>query len=144
MVLREGAPRLLVLDTNIVLDLLVFSDPSVGALRKALEAENVRWLASAAMRDELARVLDYPRIAARVDSTGSTSAEILAQYQRLSQRAEAAALSVVRCSDRDDQIFVDLAVKHGACLLSKDHAVLRLRKRLEKLGVMVQNAWHPT
>ena len=39
------------------------------------------------------------------------------------------------CKDPDDQQFIDLAVQHGAILLSKDQAVLRLRKRLMALGV---------
>jgi predicted nucleic acid-binding protein len=34
------------------------------------------------------------------------------------------------CKDPDDQVFIDLAVAHGALLLSKDQAVLTMRKRL--------------
>jgi predicted nucleic acid-binding protein len=41
----------------------------------------------------------------------------------------------VTCSDADDQIFIDLAVAHQAVLLSKDQAVLTMRKRLLALGV---------
>jgi predicted nucleic acid-binding protein len=39
------------------------------------------------------------------------------------------------CKDPDDQKFIDLAVVHRAVLLSKDKAVLAMRKRLERLGV---------
>jgi predicted nucleic acid-binding protein len=39
------------------------------------------------------------------------------------------------CKDADDQKFIDLAVAHQAVLLSKDKAVLAMRKRLERLGV---------
>ena len=39
------------------------------------------------------------------------------------------------CKDPDDQKFIDLAVAHGATLLSKDRAVLALKKRLERLDV---------
>jgi predicted nucleic acid-binding protein len=41
------------------------------------------------------------------------------------------------CSDPDDQVFIDLAVAQGARLLSKDRAVLSMRKRLATRGVAV-------
>lgn len=138
---RAGGRSLLVLDTNIVLDLLVFADPSVQALHQALEARSVLWLATAPMRSELERVLGYAHIAARTRAADCTATEVLAHFQRLSERAEAAAPASVRCSDRDDQIFVDLALAHGACLLSKDHAVLRLRRPLERMGAQVRSTW---
>jgi len=43
----------LVLDTNIVLDLLVFTDPAVRELSQALGTGERQWLATAAMREEL-------------------------------------------------------------------------------------------
>ena len=42
-----------------------------------------------------------------------------------------------RCKDPDDQKFIDLALAHQSVLLSKDKAVLRLRSRLQKEGVIV-------
>lgn len=47
------------------------------------------------------------------------------------------------CKDPDDQQFIDLAVRHGALLLSKDRAVLSLRKRLLALGVLATPAVAP-
>ena len=44
------------------------------------------------------------------------------------------------CSDPDDQVFIDLAVAHRARLVSKDRAVLAMRKRLAALGVAVGGA----
>ncbi len=35
-----------VIDTNLALDLLVFDDPGVDALRAALQAQALRWLAT--------------------------------------------------------------------------------------------------
>ncbi|OYZ43709.1 MAG: twitching motility protein PilT [Acidovorax sp. 16-64-162] len=49
--------RALVLDTNIVLDLLVFADPAVAPVRTLLQAQRLCWVATPPMRDELARVL---------------------------------------------------------------------------------------
>jgi predicted nucleic acid-binding protein len=46
-----------VLDTNVVLDWLLFNDPSVAKLAAAVVGGRVRWLATAAMRDELTHVL---------------------------------------------------------------------------------------
>ena len=61
----------------------------------------------------------------------------LARFDRLSHMVAAASPAPVRCSDRDDQIFVDLAVANRAMLLSRDRQVLRLRRRLAMLGVTV-------
>ena len=46
----------------------------------------------------------------------------------------------VACKDPDDQKFIDLAVLHQAMLLSKDNAVLCMKKRLLGLGVVAQIA----
>lgn len=128
----------LVIDTNIALDLLVFDDPACLPLAAALDAGEQRWLATAAMRDEFARVLGYPLIAARLAQNGRDAAGVLAAFDRRVERvSETPARAPVACSDPDDQIFIDLAVAHRARLLSKDRAVLAMRKRLVALGVAV-------
>ena len=68
---RETSPEVLVLDTNIALDVFVFQDPAADALRSAMEAGHTRWIATDAMRDELQRVLDYPHIARRLREAGN-------------------------------------------------------------------------
>ena len=128
----------LVLDTNIVLDLLVFGDPAVRSLRVALDDGHAHWLVTADMRSELARVLAYPQLAARLPAGSGAAGGVLAQFDRLSRQVAAAPPAAVRCGDRDDQIFVDLAVAHRALLLSKDRQVLRLCGRLAALGVAVR------
>ncbi|MEZ0308156.1 MAG: PIN domain nuclease, partial [Ramlibacter sp.] len=40
------------------------------------------------------------------------------------------------CRDPDDQMFIDLAVAHKCLLISKDTAVLSMRKRLAMLDVV--------
>ena len=47
----------IVLDTNVVLDWLLFRNPACDALNAALMAGDIQWIASAAMREELAHVL---------------------------------------------------------------------------------------
>jgi putative PIN family toxin of toxin-antitoxin system len=128
----------LVIDTNIVLDLLVFNDTHTEALKAALSARQVQWLATQAMRDELERVLDYPQIAQRRAFYGLSAAQVLQAFDAQAQILDAAPKASVVCKDPDDQKFIDLAVQQQALLLSKDRAVLCLRKRL-LAGVL--SAW---
>ena len=126
-----------VLDTNIVLDLLLFQIPQAQGLRQALDQQQLRWLATPPMREELARVLAYPKIAPGLTRLGHSLASLLAQWDAVVSVVEVAPRCAVRCRDTDDQMFIDLAVAHRALLLSKDALVLRLAKRLLPLGVVV-------
>ena len=140
-----AVPRPLVLDTNMVLDLLVFNDPAIAPLRALLGDGALRWIADAAQRVELERVLAYPQIAPRVAFYGLSTAGVLAAFDAgVEYQPEAPAIRVI-CKDPDDQYFLALAVQHQALLLSKDKAVLTLRKRLAPLGATVGNIllWPP-
>jgi len=130
-----------VLDTNIVLDLFVFDDAAARPLRAALEAGHLQWLSTIDMRAELQRVLGYPQIAPRVAFYALTPGDVLAHFDRLARLVAPASRTSVTCSDADDQRFIDLAVAHGAQLLSKDRAVLTMKRRLERLGVSVSTSW---
>lgn len=127
--------QLLVLDTNVVLDLLVFRDPAAAPLDDALAHGRLRWIATAAMRDELERVLGYAAVARRLAAAGLAPRQVLDEFDTRSQRIAAPARAAATCSDPDDQCFIDLAVQHGCILLSKDAAVLALAPRLARLGV---------
>jgi putative PIN family toxin of toxin-antitoxin system len=124
-----------VLDTNIVLDLFVFSDPATAPLREALAQRTLQWIATPMMREELARVLAYPQIVKSLAHHGIAAAAVLNQFDAQVQVVDAAPKASVTCKDPDDQKFIDLAVTHGAQLLSKDNAVLSMTKRLQALGV---------
>ena len=125
----------LVLDTNVVLDLLVFGDVQARPVSEGLMAGTVRWIATADMRVELARVLSYPKLAARVALHLGGSGAVLAAFDRQAALVEAPARAPLTCGDPDDQMFIDLAVAHRCTLLSKDHEVLRLKKGLAQLQV---------
>lgn len=125
----------LVLDTNVVLDLLVFRDPAAAPLDDALAGGRLRWIATAAMRNELERVLGYAPVARRLAAAGLAPQQVLDDFDARSQCVAAPERAAVTCSDPDDQCFVDLAVHHGCALLSKDAAVLALAPRLAGLGV---------
>jgi predicted nucleic acid-binding protein len=137
-----------VLDTNVVLDLLHFDDTSVRPLRDALEDGRVRCAVTGATLDELRRVLAYPEFALAADR----QAALFARYQMLSVEADFAGVDAVlphkgahcglttgwdhlpRCSDPDDQKFIELAAAARAQgLISKDRALLRLRRRCAPL-----------
>ncbi len=123
----------LVLDTNIVLDLFVFGDAAARPLRAGLEQGGLRWIATGPMREELERVLGYGHIEARLDFYGLRAADVLAGFDRHVVRVDVAARASVICRDPDDQKFIDLAVQHQCLVLSKDAAVLSMRKRLVPL-----------
>ena len=131
----------LVLDTNVVLDLLVFADPQAQALKQGLESGALQWLATAAMREELARVLAYPKLAPRVAFHRGDAQAVLGDFDRRAQLLDAPAKAPVTCGDPDDQKFIDLAVAHRCTLLSKDYEVLRMRKRLADLDVKARACW---
>lgn len=137
---------MLVLDTNVVLDLLHFDDATARPLRLALETGRLRCAVAKATLEEWRRVLAYPEFG--LDPT--QQAAQVARYQALSERAEAfeadAGLPregtpihyglkpvwsrMPRCSDPDDQKFIELAAATGAqALVSKDRAVLKLHRR---------------
>ena len=143
---------LVVLDTNVVLDLLHFDDATTRPLRLALETGRLRCAVAEATLEEWRRVLAYPEFG--LDPT--QQAAQVARYQALSERAEAfeadaglphegtpihyGLLSapgerpvwsrMPRCSDPDDQKFIELAAATGAqALVSKDRAVLKLHRR---------------
>ena len=126
-----------VIDSNVVLDLLVFQDPATAALRQALEVGELRWLATRPMRDELARVLGYPKLAARLAFHGRPADAVLADMDRLCHWCEPPPKAPFTCRDADDQKFIDLAVVHRATLLSKDHHIRCMGRRLATCGVVV-------
>jgi len=130
--------RLLVIDTNIVLDVFLFDDPVAQPLKEALRSGSLRWLATPAMRVELVRVLAYPKIVVRLAHCQRSVEQVLAQFDEQAQMVDVAPQASVTCSDPDDQKFIDLAVLYQATLLSKDRAVLCLEKRLASLDVRTQ------
>jgi putative PIN family toxin of toxin-antitoxin system len=129
------APARCVLDTNIVLDLWVFDEPRAEALRLSVENGHTQWLATTAMREELARVLAYPQIAKRLTHRELPASAVLGHFDRWAQLQPDAPKAEYACKDPDDQKFIDLAVAHTASLHSKDAQVLCMRKRLERCGV---------
>jgi predicted nucleic acid-binding protein len=68
-------------------------------------------------------------------------AQVLAQFDAAVHIVATAAKAPHICKDADDQKFIDVAVAHRSVLVSKDKAVLCMRKRLATLGVAVSSVW---
>jgi putative PIN family toxin of toxin-antitoxin system len=126
-----------VIDTNIVLDLWLFEDPATVPLRAALQSGAISHLATTSMRDELARVLTYPHLIKRMVKSNIQASDVLNRYDKYLLAAETAAKAACTCKDPDDQKFIDLAVAHATPLLSKDNAILCMKKRLLQSGVVL-------
>ena len=130
----------IVLDSNVVLDWLVFRDPSSRAVAAAITSGRLRWVATPAMLEELEHVLTRGSLSAwQPDVDG-----ILAHWHAWAAPvapAPAAPFGALRCTDPDDQKFIDLALHAGAvALLSRDRAVLKLARRAHRFGLRIQTA----
>ena len=132
------------LDTNVCLDLFVFRDPAVAALREALESGEVIGTTSDACRDEWKRVLGYPLL--RLDETARDAAVV--EYDavmRIADQIRPLGFALPRCADEDDQKFLELAAGCSArWLLSRDDALLKLARRTKREGwfeILAPAAW---
>lgn len=134
-------PPKAVLDTHVLLDWLVFRNPSVAPLARAVEAGHVGWLASPALRVEHDLVVGRAELARwRPDP-----AVLAAAWSQWAQMAvDPAAAAPWRCTDPDDQKFLDLACAGQArWLITRDHALLKLKRRaaLLQLEIMTPENW---
>lgn len=130
------APRV-VLDSNIWVDILIFDDAVARPIRAALEAGRLDAIISPACREELRRVLDYPQFAHYAVDAQAALAWVDRVTRSVADPEDAARAQgetfVPRCKDRDDQKFLVLAdAANAAYLISKDRAVLKLKRRMAK------------
>jgi putative PIN family toxin of toxin-antitoxin system len=137
--LTDIKPRL-VLDTNVILDLLVFKDPTAEPIRHLLDARLVDAVRSEASMRELIDVIQRPTF-----KLSQEEQEIILQAWESSARLlENAAIEQApfACRDLDDQVFLDMAYSiRPALLLSKDLQVLELRAIAKPHGVEISNQY---
>lgn len=130
----------LVLDTNIVLDWLVFKDKHIAELQRAWEERQLELITHAPALDELRRVLAYPQF--KLTAEGQRA--VMEDYEsrvRIVSLPDGMPTGFPRCKDGDDDHFIALAYHHRAdAVVSKDRAVLDLAKRVRKFGVTI---WSP-
>ena len=142
----DGAVPAAVLDSNAVLDWLLFGNASMQPLGEAITAGRCRWLVTPALRGELEHVL-----ARGLRSRPQLDAEPL--WRGWDQWAcpvaappEAPPPPGLRCTDGDDQKFLAIALAHGArWLVSRDRALLKLRRRARERGLLIVTPaqWRP-
>ena len=142
----NNKPITLVLDTNVVIDWLVFDDPFMNPLRHGVRDARVRLLTHAYAIDELKRVLAYPQLKLSITRQG----EIFSRYQAETTIAQMPADyspkhlmlpgGFPRCRDRDDEPFLALAFHAKVdALVSRDNAVFGLATRAAKFGMTILN-----
>jgi predicted nucleic acid-binding protein len=130
-------PPLLVLDTNAALDWLVFRDPGMDAAAAAIQAGQVRWLATPRMRQELRNTLGYPALA-RWRPDGERTLSTFDRWAEVQPEPTAVLSGPLLCADPDDQMFIELAVEHQVrWLISHDRALLRLSRHAARCGVQI-------
>lgn len=126
-----------VLDTNVILDAWVFDNQDSVSILSAVGTRTLNWLATCEMREELIHVLGRglgPRWPASWEALRarweSHATERPADTHRPAHWP--------RCTDKDDQKFIDFALQQKArWLISRDRAVLKLAPRCARLGLTI-------
>jgi putative PIN family toxin of toxin-antitoxin system len=135
-----------VLDTNVVIDWLMFNDPYMNPLRDGVASKSMIVLTHQPAILELKRVLAYKQL----KLTPARQDEIFSRYLALTQEVSlplGASLKNLmmpgqfpRCRDRDDEHFIALAFHQQAdALVSRDNAVFGLKSRVAKFGLTIFN-----
>ena len=128
--------KVVVFDTNVLLDLFVFNDFKAIHLKQALLENKIDALATLKTLEEFADVISRPLFS--LDST--VQEKILVEWQSLARIVDDQGLlsSPWNCQDRDDQVFLDLAFTAKPCILiSKDNEVLKFSSQALKENVLI-------
>lgn len=138
-------PKLIVIDTQSLFDWLLFRNPACADWSAILQGGSWQWIFTSPMRDEFMHVAAKgfgERWTVRLDEL---AAAWEAHGRPVAIPEELGADRQLRCTDPDDQKFIDLAIASGArTLVSRDKALLRLaRKALDRHGLLIRTplAW---
>lgn len=137
-------PKRIVIDTNVCLDLFVFHDPRWASLLTVLQRGTVEAVTREDCRMEWRIVLGYPHLPLNDETRQQSSAEFDALITCLAPQPRAD-LVLPRCSDSDDQKFLELARDAAAdILITKDKALLKLARKTVKSNlfqIIQPEAW---
>jgi uncharacterized protein len=136
----------LILDTNVVIDWLVFDDPYMAPLRSRAISGSVVVLTHPLALAEFERVLAYPMLrlieSKRVDALTRYRAQtrLVPMPPGFAFNAWQLPGGFPSCKDRDDDLFLALAYHSKAnVLVTRDKALLKMRKRVRKFGVEIRD-----
>ena len=128
--------KIVIFDTNVLLDLFVFNDFRALHLKQALIDGKFDALASPKTLTEFSGVIARPLFTLSAEQ----QEKIILQWHGLARviADEALIKAPWACQDPDDQVFLDLAYTNKPCsLISKDNEVLRFAKPAEKEQVFI-------
>jgi putative PIN family toxin of toxin-antitoxin system len=113
-----------VFDTNTVVSALLFEHGRLSWLREHWRCDDVAVLVSRPTVEELIRVLAYPKFALDRSEIDALLADYLPFTESVVVAPQARA---PKCRDKDDQMFVDLAIQgHADALVTGDRALLAM------------------
>ena len=135
---QAAQPAPVVVDTNIVLDLLIFRDPATPPLQSALDSGQLQWLATAPMREELARVLTYPAIVRSMVHHTLTAEQVLAAFDVQARLVPVAPKARVTCKDPDDQKFLK-GEPYGEDIVELCQEIIQLQSEIAECKETIAN-----
>jgi putative PIN family toxin of toxin-antitoxin system len=128
--------KVVVFDTNVLLDLFVFNDFRALHLKQALIEGNIEALATQKTLEEFSDVIARPLF-----SLDQAQQELIHnQWLSLARVLDDQNLLKApwACQDPDDQVFLDLAYTAKPCsLISKDNEVLRFANKAATEQVLI-------
>ena len=137
-------PQRVVLDTNVCLDLFVFHDPRWAVLLLALKSGDIEAVTREDCKMEWSIVLGYKHLPLD-DESRACSVALFDSLISCIAPVPRSDILLPRCSDPDDQKFLELARDADAgVLITKDKALLKLARRIARLGlftIMLPEAW---
>jgi putative PIN family toxin of toxin-antitoxin system len=128
----------LVVDTNVVIDWLVFDDAFLALFREQVRAGSIQVITHAPAVEELRRVLGYPILKLGAERQAAVFAQYVSLVSHFDGVLSELPLGFPRCRDSDDDPFLQLAWRAGAdALVSHDKAVLKLARKARKFGFQI-------
>lgn len=131
----DGQAARVVFDTNVLLSLWVFADSRFAPLRVLVERGEWVALTDEDCLAEFKRVLGYDQFRL----SDERQAQVYADYTAIAcanQHRKTFFAPIPRCSDRDDQKFLELARHAGAgWLVTADKALLKMARRDKLAGL---------
>lgn len=123
-----------VIDTNVCLDLFVFKDPRWQQLMQQLCDGSITAITRKECREEWLSVLHYQHLPINDENRTQFQAQFDQYIQCVDVSNKTIKLPI--CTDKDDQKFLEISRDAGVdVLITKDKALLKLAKKLQKLGL---------